>query len=83
MKELTFAVGFLILVLAVPAAAQTAPGAAIVQTKDSEQSALKPADALKMLKDGNERFVTGHRLKRDLASQVRRPRKASTRSRRS
>ena len=40
-----------------------------VQTKES-QSALKPADAVKMLKDGNERFVTGHRLKRSYTSQV-------------
>ncbi len=72
MKRLPFAVGVSILVFAIPAAAQTARDAApvtAVQTKES-QSALKPADALKMLRDGNQRFATGHSLGRDLTSQV-------------
>jgi carbonic anhydrase len=66
MKNLRFAVVLSILALAVPAAAQPA---ATVQTKDS-QSALKPADVLKMLKDGNARFVSGGSMKRNLPSQV-------------
>ncbi|MFI5181502.1 MAG: carbonic anhydrase family protein [Thermoanaerobaculia bacterium] len=72
MMRLPFAVGISILILAIPAAAQTARDAApvtAVQTKAS-QSALKPSDAMKMLKDGNERFATGHRLGRNLISQV-------------
>jgi len=72
MKRLAFAVGVSTLVLLIPAAAQKAPDAApvtAVQTKES-QSAVKPADALKMLKDGNQRFATGHSLRRNLLSQV-------------
>lgn len=72
MKRWPLAVEFSILVLAIPAAAQTSRDAApvtAVQTKAS-QSALKPSDALKMLKDGNQRFATGHRLGRNLISQV-------------
>jgi carbonic anhydrase len=34
------------------------------------QNALTPAEVLHMLKDGNERFRTGHRLTRDLARQA-------------
>lgn len=52
-------------VLAVPAAAQEA----ITQTAET-QAALTPAEALQMLKDGNERFVSGTMLERDLMAQV-------------
>ncbi|QEL20833.1 bifunctional SulP family inorganic anion transporter/carbonic anhydrase [Limnoglobus roseus] len=34
------------------------------------QSALSPPQVLQLLKDGNERFLTGHRLTRDLGRQV-------------
>ena len=72
MKGSPFAVAVSILALAIPAFAETPPvaaPAASVQTKAS-QSALKPADALRKLKDGNARFVSGRSLKRDLLSQV-------------
>src|SRR5712692_1525590 len=72
MKRFSFAIGLSCLALVIPAAAETPPAAApasSVQTKAS-QSALKPADALKKLKDGNARFVAGQSLKRDLKSQV-------------
>ena len=72
MKPLSFAAGVSIVALAIPAAAQKASDAApvtAVQTKDA-QSALKPADALRMLKDGNQRFTTGRSLQRNFPSQV-------------
>jgi MFS superfamily sulfate permease-like transporter len=34
------------------------------------QASLTPSKVLQLLKEGNERFVSGHRLKRDLARQV-------------
>jgi carbonic anhydrase len=51
-------------------AAGTAGWVGTVQTKES-QSALKPADALKMLKDGNQRFATERGLRRSYTAQVR------------
>lgn len=42
---------------------------AITQTAET-QSALTPAEALQMLKDGNERFLAGGMLERDLTAQV-------------
>ena len=72
MKRLPLAIGVSFLALASSSVGQpafnVAPVAA-VQTKDS-QSALKPADALKMLKEGNKRFATGRSLQRSLTSQV-------------
>ena len=74
-------VGFppLVLMLFVAASAQQpaptkAPAkpqvvAAIAQTKET-QAAITPQMALQMLKDGNERFVSGTMKKRDLAKQV-------------
>lgn len=44
-------------------------GAAATQTK-STQAELSPADALALLRDGNERFTKGQMLQRDLAAQV-------------
>jgi carbonic anhydrase len=72
MKRLPLAIGVSFLALAIPSVGQAASNVApvvTVQTKDS-QSALKPADALKMLKEGNKRFATGHSLQRSLTSQV-------------
>src|SRR6059036_1848950 len=43
--------------------------AAIAQTKET-QAAITPQMALQMLKDGNERFVSGTMKKRDLTKQV-------------
>ena len=40
-----------------------------VQTADS-QSALTPSDALNLLKEGNERFLSGEMINRDLPAQV-------------
>jgi len=40
-----------------------------VQTADS-QSALTPGDALNLLKEGNERFLSGEMINRDLPAQV-------------
>ncbi len=74
-------VGFppLVLMLFVAASAQQpapskAPAkphvvAAIAQTKET-QAAITPQMALQMLKDGNERFVSGTMKKRDLTKQV-------------
>ena len=70
-------VGFppLVLVLVIAASAQQpAPAnpqvvAAIAQTKET-QAAITPQMALQMLKDGNERFVSGTMKKRDLTKQV-------------
>src|SRR5437899_6267127 len=74
-------VGFppLVLMLFVAASAQQpAPAkpparpqvvAAIAQTKES-QAAITPQMALQMLKDGNQRFVSGTMKKRDLQKQV-------------
>lgn len=42
------------------------------------QSALSPARVLQILKDGNERFRTGHRLTRDLGRQINAHGKSST-----
>lgn len=42
---------------------------AITQTAET-QSALTPAEALQMLKEGNERFIAGGMLERDLTAQV-------------
>ena len=52
-------------------AAQTAASAApaAVQTKQS-QAAMTPKAALEQLKDGNARFVGGHRLPRDYSAQI-------------
>jgi len=50
-----------------PAKPQVA--AAIAQTKET-QAALTPQMALQMLKDGNDRFVSGTMKKRDLTKQV-------------
>ena len=72
MKRLALVVGVSILALAKPAVAQTPPAAApgaSVQTKAS-QSALKPGDALRKLKEGNARFVSGRSVKRDLMSEA-------------
>src|SRR6266571_2258766 len=74
-------VGFptLVLMLFVAASAQQpapakAPAkpqvvAAIAQTKET-QAAITPQMALQILKDGNERFVSGTMKKRDLRKQV-------------
>src|SRR6266481_4767739 len=43
--------------------------AAIAQTKET-QAAITPQIALQMLKDGNQRFVSGTMKKRDLTKQV-------------
>lgn len=57
--------------LGLPAgSAWAAQQAATVQTAES-QAAITPEKALQMLKDGNERFVQGKMLKRDLMQQVR------------
>jgi carbonic anhydrase len=42
---------------------------AVTQTKES-QSQMTPADALQMLKDGNQRFIEGKMFQRDLMWQV-------------
>lgn len=42
---------------------------AVTQTKES-QRAMTPAQALKLLKDGNERFATGAMVNRDLRAQI-------------
>lgn len=42
---------------------------AVTQTKES-QKAMTPERALQMLKDGNERFVTGAMVNRDLRAQI-------------
>ena len=56
-----------------PAPAKALPtpkvAAAIAQTKET-QAAITPQIALQMLKDGNERFVSGTMKKRDLRQQV-------------
>jgi carbonic anhydrase len=74
-------IGFLTLALMLVVAAsaqQPAPAkaparpqvvAAIAQTKET-QAAITPQMALQMLKDGNERFVSGTMKKRDLTKQV-------------
>jgi carbonic anhydrase len=57
---------------ATPATAQVdvpAAAAAMTQTAES-QAALTPMEALEMLKEGNERFVNGAMLDRDLMAQV-------------
>jgi len=54
---------------AVVHSAEAAHHEAVTQTKDS-QAATTPDQALKMLKDGNARFVTGKMLMRDLMKQV-------------
>ena len=41
----------------------------VTQTKES-QKAMTPATALQMLKDGNERFVNGELVNRDLRAQI-------------
>ena len=41
----------------------------VTQTKES-QKAMTPAQALQMLKDGNERFVNGETVNRDLRAQI-------------
>jgi carbonic anhydrase len=41
-----------------------------VMTRES-QAAMKPAEALQKLKEGNERFVAGHSLDRDLPAEAR------------
>jgi len=75
------ALGFSALVLALyvgtsaqqpaPAKAPAAPHVvpAIAQTKET-QAAITPQMALQMLKDGNQRFVSGTMKKRDLTKQV-------------
>jgi carbonic anhydrase len=50
-----------------PAAPRVVP--AIAQTKET-QAAITPQMALQMLKDGNQRFVSGTMKKRDLTKQV-------------
>ena len=53
-----------------PAKAPAKPqAAAIAQTKET-QAAITPQTALQMLKDGNQRFVSGTMKKRDLTKQV-------------
>lgn len=49
--------------------ALAAPAAAATQTQ-ATQSAMSPAEALQMLKDGNARFVAEDMMKRDLGDQV-------------
>src|SRR6266508_1998292 len=70
MKGSPFAVAVSILTLAIPAFAETPPIAApsaSVQTKAS-QSALKPPDVLKKLKDGNAvESTSGHADSHDKA----------------
>lgn len=51
-------------------AAVDADTASAALTREA-QSAITPARALKMLKEGNERFVTGDSVKRDFLAQVR------------
>ncbi|MDX1530919.1 MAG: hypothetical protein R3362_05280, partial [Rhodothermales bacterium] len=64
-----------LLTTAGPAAAQlsesslTEAAEAMTQTAET-QAALTPAEALQMLKSGNERFVLGERLDRDYPDQV-------------
>ena len=53
------------ILLAAPASAQQT----MTQTQTT-QAALTPAEALQMLKEGNERFVNGAMLERDLMAQV-------------
>ena len=69
----------MVLLFVAASAEQTAPvearrpqapdAAAIAQTKET-QAAITPQMALQMLKDGNQRFVSGTMKKRDLAKQV-------------
>ena len=60
---------------AAPTAAPTPGGVksvnniAVTQTKES-QSAMTPARALQLLKDGNQRFVSGGMVNRDLRAQI-------------
>ncbi len=62
----------LVALLAVPATAQdTIQEAAAVMTQTAEsQAAMSPAQALQMLKDGNQRFVNEEMVERDLIDQV-------------
>jgi carbonic anhydrase len=52
-----------------PGKARSADHGTITQTK-ATQAAITPAVALQMLKDGNDRFVQGAMLRRDLRQQV-------------
>lgn len=49
--------------------ARAAANESVTQTKET-QAAMTPAKALQKLKDGNDRFVQGTMLKRDLTQQV-------------
>lgn len=57
------------LVLAVTVAAPATAAPAVTQN-ESTQAAMSPSEALRMLKDGNERFLAGQHLERDLMAQV-------------
>ncbi len=63
------ALAVLILTVAPVHAQATLTQMAVTQTAES-QAALSPAEALQMLKDGNERFVSEAMLDRDLMDQV-------------
>ena len=51
------------------ASAHSSAGEAVTQTRSS-QAALSPADALRMLDEGNKRFVSRKPLDRDYIAQV-------------
>ncbi|MFC1835591.1 carbonic anhydrase family protein [Thermodesulfobacteriota bacterium] len=55
--------------IALSATRANAAASAITQTKET-QAAITPQKALQMLKEGNERFIRGKMLKRDLMKQV-------------
>jgi carbonic anhydrase len=67
-----FALAFAVMLFAVPASAQVdVPDAAEAMTQTAEsQAALTPMAALELLKEGNERFVSGQMLDRDYMAQV-------------
>src|SRR5262245_44668386 len=52
-----------------PAATTAAAAASVPPTKET-QTAMTPAQALTLLRGGNERFVSGHPLTRDFPAEV-------------
>ena len=76
MRQMTFAIGFVSLALAVSASAlaqtsteTTGKKAPAVQTAES-QAAMTPASALEKLKKGNARFVEKNKRSRDWLAKV-------------
>jgi len=65
----------IVLTLAAALTASVAPGIVLAETAGAAltreaQAAITPAKALKMLKQGNERFVSGKSMERDYLAQV-------------